>query len=273
MSSVTSPDGEVRRVDVTSVDGTSIAVWVDGDGPPLVMVHGGLADHTRFDPLVGELRQDVTTFSMDRRGRGASGDATGYSIEREFEDVAAVVSAVAARSGGPVALWGHSYGANCAMGAAVLSDAVRSLVLYEPGLGFHYPRGAIEATEELLEAGDEEAAISALLVRAMGATEEDLQAMRASPLWASRVATVPTILREIRAENDWVYQPGQFDKIASPTLLLAGSESPPAQDEATRRAAAAIPGARVRVLMGQGHFAIQSDPALVAKIIRDFILT
>lgn len=237
------------------------------------MVHGALADHTRFGPLVDELRTDVTTFSMDRRGRGASADATGYSIEREFEDVAAVVDEVATRAGGPVALWGHSYGADCAMGAAALTDAVRYLLLYEPGLGFQYPPGSIDATEEALAAGDTEAAISALLVGVMGATEDELRAMRTSPLWPSRLATIPTMPRELRAEADWVYQPGQFDAIAAATLLLAGSESPPAQGEATRRAAAAIPASQIRVLEGQGHFAIQSDPALVASIIRDFALT
>ena len=63
------------------------------------------SDHSTFDRLVDELRDGVTTFSMDRRGFGASGDAAGYSIQREFEDVAAVVQAVAAHTGGPVALW------------------------------------------------------------------------------------------------------------------------------------------------------------------------
>ena len=83
--------------------------------------------------------------AMDRRGFGASGDTADYSIERDFEDVAAVVDAVAARTGGPVALWGHSYGANCAMGAATLTSNVHHLVLYEPSLGLPYPPGSIEA--------------------------------------------------------------------------------------------------------------------------------
>jgi alpha-beta hydrolase superfamily lysophospholipase len=83
-----------------------------------VLVHGSLADHTTFDPLVAELRDAMTTFAMDRRGFGASGDAAGYAIWREFEDVAAVVDAVAGRTGRPVALWGHSYGAGCAIGGA-----------------------------------------------------------------------------------------------------------------------------------------------------------
>ena len=117
------------------------------------MVHGSIADHTTFDPFVDVLRNDLTTFSMDRRGFGASGDATGYSIERDFEDVAAVVDAVAARTGGPVALWGHSYGANCAMGGAARTGNVHHLVLYEPSLGLTYPPGSIEAIEAALAAG------------------------------------------------------------------------------------------------------------------------
>jgi pimeloyl-ACP methyl ester carboxylesterase len=108
----TKANATTDRFDIQSGDGTSLAVWVDGHGPPLVLVHGSIQDHTISAPLVDELRDGVTTFSMDRRGFGASGDTAGYSIEREFEDVAAVVDAVAARTGGPVALWGHSYGAN-----------------------------------------------------------------------------------------------------------------------------------------------------------------
>jgi pimeloyl-ACP methyl ester carboxylesterase len=108
---------ETSRVDVRSADGTSIAVWVAGEGPPLVLVHGSLCDHTRFDSLLAELGDGVTTFAMDRRGFGASGGAPRYDHRAgEFEDVAAVVDAVADRTGEPVALWGHSYGANCAMG-------------------------------------------------------------------------------------------------------------------------------------------------------------
>ena len=142
MSRGTATEAEPRRFDVRSTDGTSLAIWVDGGGPPLVLVHGSLIDHTTFDPLVDELRNGVTTFAMDRRGFGASGDAVGYAIEREFEDVAAVVEAAAARTGGPVGLWGHSYGAGCAMGGTTLTNNVHHLVLYEPGLGIPYPAGS-----------------------------------------------------------------------------------------------------------------------------------
>ena len=100
------------RFDVCSADGTSIAVWVEGEGPALVLVHGSIADHTTFEPFVAVLRESWTTYSMDRRGFGASGDSADWSIERDFEDVAVVIDAVATRTRGPVSVWGHSYGAN-----------------------------------------------------------------------------------------------------------------------------------------------------------------
>jgi pimeloyl-ACP methyl ester carboxylesterase len=268
--SETDPD-RPDRFEVSSVDGTPIGVWVDGEGPPLVMVHGAFADHTRFDPLVAELRDDLITFAMDRRGRGASGDAPDYSIEREFEDVAAVVDAVADRTGQPPALWGHSYGADCAMGAAALTDRVSHLLLYEPGLGSPFSPGQVEAVEAAMAAGDQETAIRIVVIDIVGGTEEDLAAMRSSPIWPSRMAALPTMPREIRAEGEWVYTADRFAVITAPTVVLAGSESPPVQETATRLAVEAIPGAEVRVLAGHGHFAIQTDPAMVAGIIRDVV--
>ena len=147
MNPGSSPRVEADRFEVRSADGTSIAVWVDGEGPPLLVVHGALNDHTTDLPFVAELRDRLTTFALDRRGRGASGDAAAYAIEREFEDIAAVVDAVAARTGQPVAVWGHSYGADCSMGAATLTDNISHLVLYEPGLGFDGPDDLHEKIE------------------------------------------------------------------------------------------------------------------------------
>src|SRR5262245_11620130 len=124
MSADSATELRADRFDVHSADGIPIAVWVDGAGPALVMVHGSIADHTTFEPFIAVLREHVTTYCLDRRGFGASGDTAGYAIESDCDDVAAVVDAVTARTGGPVALWGHSYGANCAMGGAARSTNV-----------------------------------------------------------------------------------------------------------------------------------------------------
>jgi pimeloyl-ACP methyl ester carboxylesterase len=267
-----SPHGR-DHFDVESADGTTIAVWPDGQGAPLVLVHGTLNDHTTFSPLVNVLRSRFSLFVVDRRGRGASGDADpgGYTIEREFEDVAAVVDAVADRTGSPVVLWGHSYGADCAMGGAARSGGVSHLVIYEPGLGLDTPPGSFDPLERALAAGDREGATVALLRDIVGVTDEQLDFLRSSPTWPTRLAIVHTTPRELRAETEWVYAPGQFDAVTAPTLLLSGSESSDAQQRVTRLAADAIPNARIQVLEGHGHLAHQVDPERVAQLIEEFV--
>lgn len=97
---------------IISKDSTPIAYQQSGKGPPLVLVHGTTADHTRWAPVLQPLEEHFTLYALDRRGRGESGDADAehYSIEREFDDVAAVVDSI----GEPAYLLGHSYGALCA---------------------------------------------------------------------------------------------------------------------------------------------------------------
>jgi pimeloyl-ACP methyl ester carboxylesterase len=274
MSPTTVRPADDGRFDVRSADGTPIAVWADGDGPPLVLVHGGLNDHTTDRPFIDQLRGTVTTFALDRRGRGESGDAPDYAIEREFEDIAAVVDAIAARTGELVAVWGHSYGADVAMGAAALTDNVARLVLYEPGLGFASSASVLEALgaiDTAVAAGDFEEALLIALRDIVELTEEEITVVRATPGWPARLAAVPRLPREVRAELGWTYRPGQFDAVAAQALLLAGADSPAAQQEATRRAAAAIPGARIRTLDGHSHIAHRVDPAMVAAIVCEFV--
>ena len=111
---------------VTSVDGTPIAYERTGGGPPLGLVHGTAGDHTRWE--LGDVRAALaehhTVYAMDRRGRGGSGDAQGYDLEREYEDVASVVASIDE----PVHLLGHSHGAICALEASLLSKNLRSLI-------------------------------------------------------------------------------------------------------------------------------------------------
>lgn len=256
---------------VRSPDGTPLAVWVEGEGPPIVLVHGSFGDHTAWAVPIAELRRHFTTFAMDRRGFGQSGETGEYTIERDFEDVAAVVDTVAARTGKPVVLWGHSYGANCAMGGANLTAAVRHLVLYEPSFGLTYRPGVIEAAEEALAAGDRETAVARMLFDVLDMSAEEVDALRSSPRWPNLLAGAHTAPRECRVEQRWVYEPGQFDGVDAPTLLLSGSESTGDLVEATHHAAEAIPDARIHVLEGHGHFAHRADPSMVVSVIREFL--
>jgi len=271
MSDAAVTERGASRFDVRSRDGTPLAVWIEGSGPALVMVHGSIADHTTFDPFVEVLRENLTTFSIDRRGFGASGDGDVYAIERDFEDIAALVDTVAACTSGPVALWGHSYGANCAMGAAARTGNIHHLVLYEPSLGFAYPPGSIDAIEAAVARGHREEAIIAVLRDLLEMTEDEVDALRSGPLWPVRLAAAHTVPRECRVEDGWAYAPGQFDGITAPTLVLTGSESVTELTRATHQAAAALPNSQIRVLDGHGHFAHKTDPAMVDALIRDFI--
>ena len=122
--------GAPSRV-VESRDGTPIAVFSSGTGPPLLVVHGATADHTTFRVVGPLLATSFTVHAIDRRGRGASGDTAPYAIEREFEDLAAVAEALATESGTSVDVVGHSYGGRCALGAALRTDALGRVVSYE----------------------------------------------------------------------------------------------------------------------------------------------
>lgn len=264
---------EPACLEVESVDGVRLAVWERGTGPAVVLVHGSLSDHTTLDPFLDVLGEEFTTFAMDRRGFGASEDGAEYSLDREFADVAGVVAAVVVRTGGPVALFGHSFGAGCALGGAARTADVHHVVLYEPSLGLTYPPGCIDRIEAALEDGDREAAVTEVLVSALGMTGEEVEAMRSTPLWATRLAVAHTIPRECRAEESWVYRPGQFDSVAAPTLFLEGSDSPTDLRRATDRAVAAVGGARVQMLDGHGHLAHKTDPAMVTRLVKAFCAT
>src|SRR4051794_24541820 len=125
-----------------SSDGTSLACMVGGAGPAIVMVHGSGATAAQFAPLRPLLEADFTVVAFDRRGHGASGDAAGYALAREAEDIAAVVAAT-----GAVAVLAHSYGAVCALEAARAGLAFGRLALYEPPVvtapGAYFPPALI----------------------------------------------------------------------------------------------------------------------------------
>jgi pimeloyl-ACP methyl ester carboxylesterase len=264
-----------RPATVTSRDGTRIAYQTSGHGPPLVLVHGVTADHSRWRPLLPHLEPHATVYAMDRRGRGASGDGPDYHLDREREDVGAVIDAAAAASGQAVDVYGHSFGGLVAYGAAALSPHVRRLVLYEgwPAVdpGAHaLPPGVEERLDALLAGGDRDAVVETLF-RAYGASAEEVAAMRAQPAWQARVAAAPTISREIRATTASRFDPAQAAAITAPTLLLTGSDSTDPAVTDTDTVAAALPDARVVVMPGQGHLADVLAPEVLAAHLVGFL--
>ncbi|HEU4898535.1 MAG TPA: alpha/beta hydrolase [Actinomycetota bacterium] len=259
-----------------SRDGTEIAWWTSGEGPPLVLVHGAVADHRRWRPLLPYLERFATVHALDRRGRGASGDAPGYDLKREFEDVAAVVDAVAEASGSAVDLYGHSFGGLCAFGAATLTANLRRLVLYEgwppvDPVTRELPAGVGERLDALLAEGDHDAVVETMFGEVVRMPEAELAALRAQPSWPARVAAAPTITRELRAIPEAAFDTGQAARISVPTLLLTGSVSrdPFAADVGT--VAAALPDARIVVLEGQQHVADILAPEVVAGHLAAFL--
>jgi pimeloyl-ACP methyl ester carboxylesterase len=245
---------------VVSRDGTEIGYWTSGEGPPLVLVHGALADHNRWRPLLPYLEPHAAVHALDRRGRGASGDAPGYDLAREFEDVAAVVDAVAEASGSAVDLYGHSFGGLCAFGGAALTARVGRLALYEgwPPVGpagQGLPPGVGERLDALLADGDHDAVVATMFREVVRMPEAELTALRAQPAWPARVAAAPTIVRELRAVSRMAFDPDQAARITVPTLLLTGSDSRDPFAAGVGAVAAALPDARVVVLEGQQHVA------------------
>jgi pimeloyl-ACP methyl ester carboxylesterase len=256
---------------VTSKDGTPIAYFTSGEGPPLLLVHGGGGDHTRWVALRPFLEQHFTLYAMDRRGRGASGDHPDYAIEREYEDVAAVVDAVAKTTVSSVFVYGHSYGGVSAFGAATLTRNIARLVLYEgwPPVNpaaFAPPPGLIERTEALLV----EEVVKTVFREIVKMSEEDLDAYRAQPSWSARIAAAHTFPREERTFAATRFAAEHAAQIAVPTLILIGSESLDWGPEA-ETVAAALPNARIAVLDGQKHIADVVAPKLIAEQVIAFL--
>jgi pimeloyl-ACP methyl ester carboxylesterase len=252
---------------VESSDGTPIAYWRSGEGPPLVLLHGATSAHWSFALLVPALVDRFTVFAVDRRGRGESGDRPDYAIEREFEDAAAVVDSIRA----PASLFGHSYGATVALGAALLAENLHKLILYEGSPGVAAAAGEdLDRVDELIAQGQDEGALLHAL-RSFGFTTEELEQLRAAPTWPRRVAAAPTVAREARAEEACRFDPVRLGALTTPTLLLLGDQSPAWAGEGTEQIRALLPNARVVVLLGQAHMAHVTAPDLVADEIARFL--
>ncbi len=255
---------------VKSTDGTRIAYARSGNGPPLVLVHGSTADRTRWANILPELERKFTVIAMDRRGRGGSGDAEPYSIEQEYDDVAVVVEA----AGTGANLLGHSFGALCAMEAALRVDTLRRLILYEPpfpvGGAPLYPPGLPERLGEILAQGDREKFLICFFSEVVGVPDEQIAALRADPSWKGRIAAAHTVLREM-ADGEYRFDPVRFRRLEVPTLLLLGENTPAELTAPTRTLDTALPDSRIVVLEGQGHVAMTTAPELLLREVIGFL--
>jgi pimeloyl-ACP methyl ester carboxylesterase len=259
---------------IKSKDGTSIAFERTGSGPPLVLVHGGGAsDHKRWE--IGGVRtalaENYTVYAIDRRGRGGSGDNHEYNPEREYEDVVAVVDSIDE----PVILLGHSLGANISLEAALRTDNIRRLILYEPA----FPAGDHEITSEevvadmqaLIDNGENEQALMLFMREVASLSQEEIDAFRKDPWWQSRIDSAPTLPREERFISGYEFDGNRFTNLNTPALLLTGSESPPLFRVATKAVHNALPNSRIVTLDGQAHIAMNTAPELFLREVMAFL--
>jgi pimeloyl-ACP methyl ester carboxylesterase len=264
---------------VVSRDGVPIAVFSSGDGPPLILVHGTTADHTTWRATGPELAHGYRVHAIDRRGRGASGDApgdAGYSIELEYDDLAAVADAVAGEAEMPVDVVGHSYGGRIGLGAALRTASIARLVVYEgapsPAGGEGYrPSGVEDRIASLIEAGDLDAAAQTFFREIVRMPETELDAYRANPVWPVRAAAVPTSLREIRAEGSAAASLDELGSVAIPVLQILGGDSAPPFHEATTALDERLANGRVVVIAGARHAAHHTHVVELVGAVRAFL--
>jgi pimeloyl-ACP methyl ester carboxylesterase len=260
---------------IASGDGTPIAVFGTSSGPSLLLVHGTAGDHTTFRVVGPRLEGRFAVRAIDRRGRGASGDTSPYSIEREFDDVAVVAERLALEAGGPIAVFGHSYGGRCALGAALLTDAIGRVICYEgaptpPGRSYH-PPGLEDRLRRALEANDPAGLLATFMTEVVGMTPAELEAYRANPVWPARVAAAPTIPRELEAEALPAAALGALGSVRQPVLQLLGSASLPVFRAATTALSERLADSRIVEISGARHAAHHTHPDAVVEAIDAFL--
>jgi pimeloyl-ACP methyl ester carboxylesterase len=255
---------------ISSRDGTPIAFDRLGDGPPVILVPG-LFQHRAADPGTAELAALLaprfTVFHYDRRGRGDSGDTPPYAVEREIEDVGALIEA----AGGSSALYGMSSGGALALEAAARGLAVTKLAVYEPP--FTDDEGKIGPEEELaagvaahVEAGRPGDAV-ALFMTSAGMPAEAVEEMRQAPFWAGLESVAHTMPYDLALMGDTTLLSERAPLVTVPTLVLDGGDSPPWGRKSADAVAAAVPGAERRTLEGQTH---EVAPEVLAPVLAEF---
>jgi pimeloyl-ACP methyl ester carboxylesterase len=258
---------------VTSADGTTIAYERAGSGPPLILVDGALC-HRGFGParpLAEKLTDRFTVYFYDRRGRGDSGDTPPYAVQREVEDIAALV----AEAGDPVFLYGISSGAVLALEAAARLDGIRKLAVYEAPFvvdDSHPPRpdDYLQRMQELIEADRRSDAVRSFM-RTVGTPGVVVAMLRLTPVWRKLKAVAHTIPYDFQLLGDTGSgKPLPADRWAAatqPALVMAGGKSPAYLRNGMRALADVLPDAYYRTLPGQTHLL---KPQAVAPVLAEF---
>jgi pimeloyl-ACP methyl ester carboxylesterase len=256
---------------VTSPDGTKIAYDREGQGDALIFVDGALCARGSKADLAALLAPHFTVYRYDRRGRGDSGDTLPYAVDREIEDIAALIG----ESGGTASLYGHSSGAALALRAAVtLGSAVPRIALYEAPYNDDPAarRGWETYLRELNEAleggrrGDAVARFMALV----GTPAEQIDGARQSPFWPAMEAIAPTLAYDHAGAmgGDGSVPTGLAARVGRPALIMYGDASFPFMAGTARTLSQAMPGSQLRVLPGETH---DVNPAVLAPVLTEFL--
>jgi pimeloyl-ACP methyl ester carboxylesterase len=257
------------RAEIKSVDGTTIRCLAVGEGPPLVLVPGGLGDEHAFDPLVAQLSRRVRCITIGRRGKGFSDDAPTYSYDHEYHDVAAVADAV----GPPRLLFGHSSGAICALGATLIST-VDKLVLVEPPLPIDEPGIDPEyhaAVRAALKDGEAETAVLLALRHALKLEPAAIEALRSRDDWPEMLRRGVAWLRELAEINQLPADVERYRVIDAPTLLIYGTATQRRRRSAVEALGEAMPNAKVIGFTGYGHDVANAAAEGVASAVLAFL--
>ena len=237
-----------------SADGTAIALDQAGQGAPIIMVVGAFNTRSVTAPLAAALSHRFTTFNYDRRGRGDSGDTQPYAVEREIEDIDALI----AEAGGSAAVFGYSSGGTLALKAAGHGLSISQLVLYDTPFVVdedHEPLPADFADQlaELIAGGRRGDAVELFQRIAVGIPQPVIEKMRHAPFRPALEAMAHTLVYEALLIGDRTLPTDLVSSITAPTLVIDGEESPPIMRGAARALAATMPHATRRTLAGQGH--------------------
>jgi pimeloyl-ACP methyl ester carboxylesterase len=256
---------------VTSKDGTTIAYDRIGQGPEVVNVGGILGDRSQQADLAQLLASHFTVYNFDRRGRGESADTPPYAVEREVEDIAAMLDA----AGGSAFVYGTSGCAALCLEAAArgLSPNMKKLALWEPPYIVDdsrppVPQDYLEQLRTMLREGRRGDMIELFFTQAVGLPAEFVAPMRQSPFWAAQEAFAPTLVDEaiLMGNGSFKLPTERIARVTAPTLVLDGGTTP-WLSHAADAVADALPNPQRRTLAGQPH---NVDAQAMAPVLVEF---